>query len=1160
MSDVTGVQSRKMYTPYYGPRPRGIPHGATLVAMPGGIHTQLPYPVLRNRSAPTVAVRQRPQPSYNDPNRHTPTPATSNSSQSTPKHVFTPLHGTSPEVDSSKEPMTPMADQTFNSAIVISPTVAGVIVGLEEHTDNGTELLPSYYDYSEPFIGVQKSEIKVSSNSVIDAPSLVPQGFVHRVKTLLETQSASQELPSSSASVQSSAELPACDVVEEQPSVAELPGDTIQRRITREIIVEALQSTSDAEATATTFISAALESPLSASKNLAVDQSLESISISDGLATASSLSSRTIIDIDAPSEETDTTLDSIPDPLPASESENRHEATNSQSLVVDTTSTRDRHSLAVGSPSSDTTPSSEGFEREEETEKSIDTLPALFEHIKTVSTQRVESIKTSPSRVEESKVQTATASSENLGEDANASSAFAQHSRSLPHLQSAPTKSVIQSVDLDLPSTLSAPTLQKEDLSAPTSIASDPPRPLFSSDKSSPGYASILMTDIITPPKPLPSRESNTTTHLTWNYRKSIAAPSSFNLDRGPNRRLSQDSTTDLRLSCLRYPGAYLPDVKEESHEGSSLADSRPTSFNVAPAAPVTKTSCDNLTLKLFGREDSVRSFQRSPSQQLLQSRMIPSLNFSSMDLFAKLNGVLDLRYSRSLGDVTGTLRFENLEVPKVERRVSSGSIRERYKSFLADLEESGEAIDTIMPQRHSVDVLAPANALSNVLIEEITKLSIPSVTGLTQRLSELLPSFKRYIDNNEVIVEDDCEVLTHLAGEQDSTHQRIIHPERSSRRLRALPGHPGLVVIDDDVYERFIGDVNHSHSKESESSGQLPVTELEVPAQAHLRVQTPHLSGQVIEGGKAKATPDKKSSPAHSSPGDGCPWNHDKCYPWTSSAPEIDIFLPAPAHLREAVGPTRLRHGLSHSLGSADIRLHRKDCSSPIYLDRCRSQVGRKSSKSSAHGSLSFQSGLKGGIIDANGFARTPEVLGIDDRTVDPGDRYPTTGLSPPTACNMEEIRSFFSDDSSQGDDDHHTFRKRITNFRTNIPPVRRVMSALDRRSADQGGPVIRGARRGDGITSCQSRADSVDDCIARTFSLDTFDGAVGMNKFEFRARKMAERLRMLWHRGGELFRSLSFRTKKNSISGRLSGAGYGSSDSDGLRDSGATTVYEGT
>ncbi|KAK1019348.1 hypothetical protein LTR33_019341, partial [Friedmanniomyces endolithicus] len=72
-----------------------------------------------------------------------------------------------------------------------------------------------------------------------------------------------------------------------------------------------------------------------------------------------------------------------------------------------------------------------------------------------------------------------------------------------------------------------------------------------------------------------------------------------------------------------------------------------------------------------------------------------------------------------------------------------------------------------------------------------------------------------------------------------------------------------------------------------------------------------------------------------------------------------------------------------------------------------------------------------RGGAVASPIFLRSDDSLAHK-----PGDRYPTTGLTPPVNMNLDEVRSFFSDNSSEGKGPRHghasgtSFRKRLTGF----------------------------------------------------------------------------------------------------------------------------------
>lgn len=100
-------------------------------------------------------------------------------------------------------------------------------------------------------------------------------------------------------------------------------------------------------------------------------------------------------------------------------------------------------------------------------------------------------------------------------------------------------------------------------------------------------------------------------------------------------------------------------------------------------------------------------------------------------------------------------------------------------------------------------------------LITELNRLSIPSVNNLTQRLSEILPSLKRFcaeVDGVHVEnIEDDEEVERVLDDIHKLGQRPPLKDQHSTMRLRALPGKSNLVVVEDDVYEEL------THQKEKE-------------------------------------------------------------------------------------------------------------------------------------------------------------------------------------------------------------------------------------------------------------------------------------------------------------------------------------------------------
>lgn len=778
----------------------------------------------------------------------------------------------------------------------------------------------------------------------------------------------------------------------------------------------------------------------------------------------------------------------------------------------------------------------------------------------------------------------------------------------------------------------------------------------FTTDDSTPGSATVQSTSTHSvPARSYSSRESaNTTTHLVWPVRKTSLQSFEPNEEFAPRSSNSLANNTiaqDLRLSNTpRYP-SQLSDVKEESCEESCSDLSKRPSTRVSSnristnfkfplmRVPDEDTSSSDLagrtsaSLKFppargsiasapgasfdsffLARASSLRasnaSVFKSPKRgTLADTRMIPSMHFSQMDLFDKLHEAFGDRSTLSLDGATVDIRTDHPDAD-----TSLGPIREKYRSFFASLDETNHRPDfrprtpetvevkpaeseaesepepepeakkdaevvtpvIVEPRSDAMSVTSKPSTMSRgrpyspaELISEVEQLSIPSIAGLTQRLSELLPSLRRFSSSESVnkekkegedvekMIEDpelksDVEEIRHL-GDRPG----LLNNMRSSCRLRAMPGRTTLVLIDDDVYEELTQRVKEPKKtqkekenvvnvqgprveeiKDSDSSdrsfksarerkdsdvpppdikiSQPSLAELEAPLPAHVREKPP------TNGSEGQTDLEKSEAK---------PWDLSMKFPWNESSTGIDITFPVKAHVRsrsEGSRPSKLR---AHSPASSEY--------STATDGRARNAPGEgqnttpdstethdtfKHSRKGSHrpcgsvmGSVTRKLGLSVGL---DGTGRTS--LSLDEFAHDPGDRYPTSGLSPPSRFNLDDVRSFFSDDSSQTRRGG-TFRKRLTQLRSKIGPptaMSRSHSATEARTVEQSDSPSSPADESSSGTMTNSR-------VGAGGSVQTYDGATGMPRSEFRTKRLFDRIKTIWFRSGEFFKSFGAKKK---------------------------------
>ncbi|KAL6171847.1 hypothetical protein ACJQWK_02846 [Exserohilum turcicum] len=644
-------------------------------------------------------------------------------------------------------------------------------------------------------------------------------------------------------------------------------------------------------------------------------------------------------------------------------------------------------------------------------------------------------------------------------------------------------------------------------------------------------------------------RDSQTTTHLEWHhYGQPCAAPDSQQMSLRPSNGIGshldslalapltnsqEDSTTDLRLSRYRYPGPsrYLPDLKEESHEDSSLNTSasnlKSSSFRYPFGAPSGIRASGEDLINFSRRSSSRASCRRSGVDSsvggaLAQTHGLPSMRFSRINLFDGLSDDLGLRYSRSMEEVAHV--SQRLSRANPPRPASAGDVKGLQIS-LAELEEVERSRMSMQPNT-MMGLLAMHGARSPEFMAEIERLTIPSVGGLTQRFSEFFPSLREYYkcgESAEFPVEEEIE--KHAIEE---IHE--VHPtqKRSSARLRPIRGVSHMVVIDDDLYEEMTGKEKGKEKEKNAASAMdegaaatdasgagsiggesekgkgvttpptqhetAPLPKLQGPSPVFLRPRsnTVNLQGRRHSGESALSSRRSlRSFVSTPTATETRPWNSDKNYPWTTSTnPSIDISLPPPTAAKHSPrpGPSHLRNRLSEASSASSFSTAQTATASPF-----------------------------GSPADSTAHARQHRFSSFgrsNDQPHEVGERYPTSALSPPTAIFRDHLSA-----SDTSDDEYYD-----TSRKTRLS-LRKRFSSSHKTPPESTGP---------------SAASIVQDSAgeAQAFSSaakanrHTFRDAEGMRAADYRKQRIIDCLKTWWHKSSRLIRHLSIRKDSNTTS----------------------------
>ena len=702
------------------------------------------------------------------------------------------------------------------------------------------------------------------------------------------------------------------------------------------------------------------------------------------------------------------------------------------------------------------------------------------------------------------------------------------------------------------------PVAQHGDLNSPTPATLEPSSVYSMQDNSSNSHADS--TDEVAA-VPVPNyRDSQTTTYLEWHRYApsatgggaqqslplSVVATHSNSSALTPLANIQEDTTTNLRLSGYRYPGPsrYLPDLKEESHEDSSLNTSasnlKGSSFRFPFGIPsgVRASGEDPIN---FSRRSSMVSHRQSVigsnvGSALGQAHGLPSMRFSRMNLFDGLTDELGLRYSRSME-----------EVPKTSQRMSRGSpLRPAsagdvtgMRLSLAELNEAERSRFSMQPTA-MMSLFAMHRARSPELMAEIERLTIPSVGGLTQRFSEFFPSLREYYqcdEPSEFPIEEGIE--KHALEE---IHE--IHPtqKRSSARLRPMRGVSHMVVMEDDIYDEIT-----SKEKESGSPGRpndggaansaseadsiadelayeddvtatpkhnktAPFPKLQVPSHAVLRPRSHTVGPQELRISGDSALSSRRSLRSIVSTPTATetrPWNSDKNYPWaTSTNPAIEISLPRPTVAKHSPrpGPSHLRNRVSDASTASTFSTAQTATASPFGSP----------SDSTAHARHHRFS-----TFGRNG-----------DQPHAVGERYPTSALSPPTAIFRDHLSASDTSDDEHYDTTHKTrlsLRKRFSSTRkakldsqTAIRASRSKTNAQDLASPESTKPSTNSI-----LQDCVGEAQAF--TSSTTANRHTFRNAEGMRAVDYRKHRIIDRIKTWWHKGSHLIRQLSTRKQSS-------------------------------
>ncbi len=711
---------------------------------------------------------------------------------------------------------------------------------------------------------------------------------------------------------------------------------------------------------------------------------------------------------------------------------------------------------------------------------------------------------------------------------------------------------------------------------------------------------SVVFADEVAPLK-INKNHENYPTHQKHNdarasKSKSIIRRPSPLQETADSSRASRGNTTDLRFSGMnginkRYGSTHLPGLKEESVEEMSISDKRASDLTGGfqfplPARIAAVKAMQERRLQDSAEKAKARRALRHPPRTLAEIRDLPSLNFSRMDLIDKLNEALEVRPSKSF-EVLHRREFSTIYCPSPQRPQSTEPLRERYMSFFSKPEDFSTFFDDPetdneldedeqagLATEHGVPAVEVQPSTELELVEsnsrplspedfisvatQVNRLSIPSVSALSDRLSDILPNLRElqldsilanFEDNGaggyafglrpETVLSNRTSAgfrtLAERAEEivKNGTHDSTVPMNRLLGTNKDLPPLPESMSAD------RVSAIAPADGKQIYLSGSVSAPSqlgkiITRPASALLRDKPPMSEDEVrtlLPPETNPITRDRKRAMVISSASTR-PWNQDENYPWNGTKIDMDLTVPSQAHTRNSLTAEVQRERgtksldltstgeLTNTTRGIDIgSIFEHNPTGTLTAEQLTGvtthQHFRGHSKRSIIGSITKRMGLtspgeKNTTRSITSPTRAEFTRSRSSQIHRPGERYPTSSLTPPANFNIDEVRSFFSDDSS--DKEHNaSFRKRLTNFNKGKGKTVRIDS---------------GRHSLDASNTAYDAGEIIAERIGASSAANTYDG-VGMGKAEFRIKRFGEKLRHLVAKGGELIRSWSQRSK---------------------------------